>query len=33
VEAIFKTFARALKMAASRDTRLAGEMPSTKGLL
>jgi imidazoleglycerol-phosphate dehydratase len=33
VEAIFKTFARALKMAASKDTRLAGEMPSTKGLL
>jgi imidazoleglycerol-phosphate dehydratase len=33
VEAIFKTFARALKMAASRDTRLASEMPSTKGLL
>ena len=33
VEAMFKTFARALKMAASRDTRLASEMPSTKGLL
>jgi imidazoleglycerol-phosphate dehydratase len=33
VEAIFKTFARALKMAASRDTRLGNEMPSTKGLL
>lgn len=33
VEALFKTFARALKMAASKDTRLASEMPSTKGLL
>ncbi|MSO19794.1 MAG: imidazoleglycerol-phosphate dehydratase HisB [Acidobacteria bacterium] len=33
VEAIFKTFARALKMAASMDARLKSEMPSTKGLL
>ena len=33
VEAIFKTFARAVKMAVSRDARLSKEMPSTKGLL
>ena len=33
VEAIFKTFARALKMAVSLDTRLKKELPSTKGLL
>lgn len=33
VEAIFKTFARALKMAVSCDARMKQEMPSTKGLL
>ncbi len=33
VEAVFKCFARALKFACSRDTRLKGELPSTKGLL
>ena len=33
VEAIFKTFARALKVAVSMDRRLKKELPSTKGLL
>ena len=33
VEALFKTFARALRMAVSLDRRLRKEMPSTKGLL
>jgi len=33
VEAIFKTFARAMKMAVSLDARLKRELPSTKGLL
>jgi imidazoleglycerol-phosphate dehydratase len=33
VEAIFKTFARALKTAVSLDRRLLKELPSTKGLL
>jgi imidazoleglycerol-phosphate dehydratase len=33
VEALFKGFARALRMACSRDRRLKGMMPSTKGLL
>jgi imidazoleglycerol-phosphate dehydratase len=33
VEAIFKAFARALRFAASRDKRLRGVLPSTKGLL
>jgi len=33
VEAIFKAFARALRVACSRDTRLAKQLPSTKGLL
>jgi imidazoleglycerol-phosphate dehydratase len=33
VEALFKAFARALKMACSKDRRLARTMPSTKGLL
>jgi imidazoleglycerol-phosphate dehydratase len=33
VEALFKTFARAMRMAVSRDARLKREMPSTKGLL
>jgi imidazoleglycerol-phosphate dehydratase len=33
VEAVFKAFARALRIACSRDRRLAGMMPSTKGLL
>jgi imidazoleglycerol-phosphate dehydratase len=33
VEAMFKAFGRALRMACSRDRRLAKVMPSTKGLL
>ena len=33
LEAIFKAFGRALKTAAAMDPGLAGEMPSTKGLL
>jgi len=33
VEAIFKCFARAMRMACSKDTRLKNELPSTKGLL
>jgi imidazoleglycerol-phosphate dehydratase len=33
VEALFKAFARALRMACSRDARLRRTMPSTKGLL
>jgi imidazoleglycerol-phosphate dehydratase len=33
VEAVFKCFARAMRFACSKDKRLAGELPSTKGLL
>jgi len=33
VEALFKAFGRALRMACSRDRRLAKIMPSTKGIL
>ncbi len=33
VEAVFKAFARALRVACSRDRRLRGMLPSTKGLL
>ncbi len=33
VEALFKAFARALRYASSRDSRLKRELPSTKGLL
>ncbi|HXG53827.1 MAG TPA: imidazoleglycerol-phosphate dehydratase HisB [Vicinamibacterales bacterium] len=33
VEAVFKAFARALRVACSRDKRLAKILPSTKGLL
>jgi imidazoleglycerol-phosphate dehydratase len=33
VEAVFKAFARALRVACTRDTRLAKMLPSTKGLL
>ena len=33
VEALFKSFGRALRMACSRDRRLSKVMPSTKGLL
>ena len=33
VEALFKALARALRVACSRDRRLARELPSTKGLL
>jgi imidazoleglycerol-phosphate dehydratase len=32
-ETVFKAFARALRMAAGRDTRAAGAVPSTKGAL
>ena len=32
-EAIFKSFARALRQAAALDPRLAGAVPSTKGVL
>jgi imidazoleglycerol-phosphate dehydratase len=33
IEAVFKCFARAMKYACSRDKRLRGQLPSTKGLL
>ena len=33
LEAIFKCFARALRYACSKDARLKGQLPSTKGLL
>jgi imidazoleglycerol-phosphate dehydratase len=33
VEAVFKAFARALRVACARDVRLAKLLPSTKGLL
>jgi imidazoleglycerol-phosphate dehydratase len=33
IEALFKAFARALRLACSRDKQLAGMLPSTKGLL
>lgn len=33
VEAVFKAFARALRVACAKDTRLAKMLPSTKGLL
>jgi len=33
IEAVFKCFARAMKFACSKDKRLKGELPSTKGLL
>jgi imidazoleglycerol-phosphate dehydratase len=33
LEAVFKCFARALSYACSRDARLRGQLPSTKGLL
>jgi imidazoleglycerol-phosphate dehydratase len=33
IEAIFKCFARAMRFACSKDVRLKGELPSTKGLL
>jgi imidazoleglycerol-phosphate dehydratase len=33
IEALFKCFARALRFACSKDPRLKGELPSTKGLL
>ena len=33
IEAIFKAFARALRFAVARDSRLRGMLPSTKGLL
>ena len=33
IEAVFKAFARALRVAVSRDTQLAEQLPSTKGLL
>jgi imidazoleglycerol-phosphate dehydratase len=33
IEAVFKAFARALRVACARDRRLARQLPSTKGLL
>jgi imidazoleglycerol-phosphate dehydratase len=33
IEALFKAFARAVRVACSRDRQLAGMLPSTKGLL
>ncbi len=33
IEAVFKCFARAMKYACSQDSRLKGQLPSTKGLL
>ena len=33
VEAVFKAFARALRVACSKDKQLAKQLPSTKGLL
>ena len=33
IEAVFKAFARALRVAVARDRRLAKQLPSTKGLL
>ena len=33
IEAVFKAFARALRVACSRDRQLAKQLPSTKGLL
>ena len=33
IEAVFKAFARALRVACSKDRRLARMLPSTKGLL
>ena len=33
VETIFKAFGRALRMAVTPDSRMAGQMPSTKGVL
>jgi len=33
IEAVFKAFARALRVAVAKDRRLAGMLPSTKGLL
>jgi imidazoleglycerol-phosphate dehydratase len=33
VEAVFKAFARALRVACARDRRMARMLPSTKGLL
>ena len=33
IEAVFKAFARALRVACARDKRLARQLPSTKGLL
>ncbi len=33
IEAVFKAFARALRVACSKDKRLARQLPSTKGLL
>ena len=33
IETVFKAFGRALRMAAERDPRMAGQMPSTKGTL
>ena len=33
IETVFKAFGRALRMAITLDERMAGQMPSTKGVL
>ena len=33
IETVFKAFGRALRMAVELDDRMAGQMPSTKGVL
>jgi imidazoleglycerol-phosphate dehydratase len=33
IEAVFKCFGRAMRFACSKDKRLKGQLPSTKGLL
>ena len=33
IEAVFKAFARALRVACAKDRRMAQSLPSTKGLL
>ncbi len=33
IETVFKAFGRALRMAVELDERMAGQMPSTKGVL
>ena len=33
IEAVFKAFAKAVDVASQRDTRISGQLPSTKGTL